>query len=74
MNTTMFPFEDVFRTNPDASLSPRREIHFNGQSMKPGVMIKPGELFGGVDISQHYGKSLEVEDHGNHLLILGFYP
>ncbi len=42
--------------------------------MKAGAFIKDGEMFGGVDISQHYGQSLEVEDQGHLLLILGFYP
>jgi hypothetical protein len=70
-----FKFFDVFELLPGIpiTLTPRRKIHVNGFTFGPGVKLREGTVFGGVDFTKHIGKDLLAESHGKTLFITGVY-
>jgi hypothetical protein len=76
--TLRVPFDRLFRTNPDGSISPLTSVHLqNGSSsvtLNPGLSFRPGVLFMGVDIGSLMGHDLAVEQDGGTNVIKGVYP
>lgn len=66
-------FHEVFRETINGSLTPERLIRIGGATFGPGVTFSRGVSFGGVDIFQFYGHDIEAEEHGDVLVITGFY-
>ncbi|KKU12796.1 MAG: hypothetical protein UX98_C0004G0005 [Parcubacteria group bacterium GW2011_GWA2_47_26] len=57
----------------DNTLEPKQRIRVGGVEFGPGVKFSHGVAFGGVDFSQFIGRDLEVETHGDILVIKGIY-
>ncbi|KKP87811.1 MAG: hypothetical protein UR91_C0035G0003 [Candidatus Nomurabacteria bacterium GW2011_GWC2_35_8] len=68
-----YRFNDIFQTNPDGSLSPRRPLHINGVTFGYGVSFNRGVAFGGVDFFNFRGRDIEADDTSGVLNIRGFY-
>jgi hypothetical protein len=56
------PFNEVFRDNEDGSYTPISGIRIGGV-IGTGVRFRRGIEFAGVDIAQHAGRDLEVEQY-----------
>ena len=67
-------FSDVFRKNPDGSISPRSQVYINGLTMGPGMAFAKGVSFGGMDLTAFADKDLEVEQKDGVVHIQGHYP
>jgi len=68
-----FRFFEIFQSNPDGSLSPRRVVSINGVTFGPGVAFSRGVLFGGVNLFDYYELDIAVEEENNIYVIKGFY-
>lgn len=68
------PFSQVFRVNPNGSVSPKTTVVFGGVTMGPGVSFGKGAFFGGVEITAHIGKDLEIEHKGGTVILKSIYP
>ena len=66
-------FSNIFKTYPDGSIEPLRPVSISGVRLGPGVRFTRGVSFGGVDLTLHSGKQLEVEDSEGVLKIKGIY-
>ena len=66
-------FYSVFKINNDGSVEPLRTVRIGGVQMTPGVRFNHGVYFGGLDLFQHLGKDLQVEDHDGMLVVTGIY-
>jgi hypothetical protein len=77
MEYTIRNFWDLFRENPNGSISPRTTIRIGGITMSPGVAFGKGVVFGGVDIAEHSGRNVatteEVVNGQTIVVIHGFY-
>lgn len=67
------PFNQVFQTNANGSISPRTTVHVNGVTMTPGVTFNRGVSFGGLDIAAIQGKDLDIEQQAGTVVIKGFF-
>lgn len=67
------PFDSVFQSNPDGSISPRVSVSINGITMTPGVFFTGGVSFGGVDIASLRGKDLEVDANNGITMLRGYF-
>lgn len=68
-----YGFYEIFRQNPDGSLTPKRPIFINGISFGPGVSFTRGVLFGGVNIFNFLGKDIAGLEDSGMLKIQGYY-
>ena len=68
-----YRFDEVFQTNTDGSLTPRRPIHVNGVTFGYGVTFNRGVAFGGVDFFNFLNQDIEAEESNDTLDIRGFY-
>jgi hypothetical protein len=68
-------FWDLFRPNPDGSISPVRPIKIAGVVLEPDTKYHRGVLFSGWDLFQYYGRDLELEDQAgnNPPVVTGVY-
>ena len=56
------PFNEVFRDNGDGSYTPKGGIRIGGV-IGTGVRFRAGVERFGIDIAQHAGRDLEVEQY-----------
>lgn len=68
-----YKFSEVFRENPDGSLSPTQKIMAGGVTVSANASIKPGMIIGGVSFHQFMDRELEAEERDNILVITGIY-
>jgi len=73
MNVHKYPFFEVFRENPDGSLSPKRSIIINGITVTENVTFSAGAIFGGIDFHKYKNQSIAGEEKDGMLIIHGFY-
>lgn len=66
-------FWEIFRENPNGSLTPVHTIDVNGVVFTPQVSIGPGLNFGGLDF--HYYKNLDIaiDEKEGKWIVQGFY-
>ena len=67
------PFDAVFQTNPNGSISPKTIVTINGVTMSPGVALGGGVSMGGVDLTSMRGKDLEIEKQGGGVIVTRHY-
>ena len=72
MQTSIYPFEDVFEIAADGVPVVKRTLLIHGLPLSPGSRCRPGFLFGGIDISEHVDQPVVVFDYNDHLDFLGF--
>lgn len=53
-------FDEVFEIK-NGAISPKHVVNLGGVQMGPGVSFGGGVSFGNVNIAEHVGKDLEVE-------------
>lgn len=68
-----YNFNDIFRENPDGSLTPKRTIRLGAATFGSSVTFGQGVSFGGVNIFQFKGADIAGEEEGGILVIKGFY-
>lgn len=68
-----FSFDDIFRENPDGSLTPLRQIQIGGVTLGSGVTFAKGTYFGGVDFTLFRGHAIEADVVGDILIIRGIH-
>jgi len=68
-----YKFLDIFKENPDGSLSPKHVININGVTFGPGVAFTPGVAFGGVDFHRFKYLDIAAEEQNGTLVIKGFF-
>jgi len=68
-----YRFTDIFRENPDGSLSPKRSIEVSGTIFEPGVFFQKGVYVSGIDFHEYKNWDLAVEPNGKTFRIKGFY-
>jgi len=68
-----YEFLDIFKKNPDGSLSPKRVININGITFSPGVSFTQGVTFGGVDFHRFKYLDIAAEEQNGVLIIRGFF-
>lgn len=71
-----FKFSDIFQKNADGSLTPKKVINVNGIIFGPGVIIRPGFKFGGMDFLNFQQNDIAAEEDTEYLGVLkitGFY-
>ena len=66
-------FEEIFKENPNGSISPKTTIRIGGVTLSPGVSFSKGVSFGGVDFFDYYGMDLEVDQEKTIIIVKGFY-
>ncbi len=66
-------FWEVFKLGTDGALEPIRRIQIGGVEFGPGVKFSRGVAFGGIDLFQYLGKSLQVEKTPEKWVIRGIY-
>ena len=67
-------FFEVFKANPDGSLTPMQTIKIGGVMLGSGsVRFGRGVVFAGVNIFDHHGQDIEVEMLNGIIEIKGFY-
>ena len=72
MNTTIYPFEDIFEIAADGVPVVKRTLIIRGLPLLPGARCRAGFRFAGTDISQHIDQPVVVYEHPDHLEFLGF--
>lgn len=68
-----FSFYEIFRRNPDGTLTPKRTINVNNITFGQGVSFGPGVSLGGVDFFDYLGYDIAAEEENSVLVIRGFY-
>jgi hypothetical protein len=66
-------YSDIFRDNPNGTISPKVYVQLNGVTMGPGVTFGKGIAFGGVNLFDYRNKDIEIELINNVYIIKGFY-
>lgn len=66
-------YSDIFRDNPNGTISPKVYVQLNGVTMGPGVLFGKGIAFGGVNLFDYRNKDLEIELINDVYIIKGFY-
>ena len=67
------PYDQVFQSNSNGSVSPRCSVHINGVTMSPGVSFTQGVAFGGLDVVAIRGHDLDIEQQGDVVVIKGYF-
>lgn len=66
-------FHEIFNVNADGSIeSKEKTIRIGGVQFGPGARFK-NVSFGGIDLSKHIGRDLEVRIENNIYVITGIY-
>ena len=74
ISTSMkYKFNELFRENPDGSLTPRTTIRIKSSTFGSGITFGPGVSFGGINIFDFKGADIKAEDENGVLVIKGFY-
>lgn len=68
-----FRFYDLFRENPNHTLTPIRTIQIGGAVIGRGVTFGPGVIFGGIEIYNFRGNDIDAEEVDGVMVIRGFY-
>ena len=68
-----YKFLEVFKENPDGSLTPKRRIHVNGITFEPGTTFQKGVAFGGVDFHLYKYFDIAGQEENGLLKIEGFF-
>lgn len=66
-------FNQIFKVNTDGSIEPIRTVRIGGVQLSPSVRFGGGVSFGGVNLSQHVGKDLLVEEQSGVIVIKGIF-
>lgn len=68
-----YNFYDIFRENPDGTLTPKRTIRLGAATLGSSITFGPGVSFGGINIFQFKGAAIAGEEENGVLVIKGFY-
>lgn len=68
-----YRFDEIFRRNPDNTLTPIRPVHVNGVTFGYGVTFGRGVAFGGINFFNFQGQDIEADEIDGILNIRGFY-
>lgn len=68
-----YRFMDVFKKNPDGSLTPKTPVNINGITFGPGVSFNQGVVFGGVNLFDYQIYDIAAQEENGVLIIKGFY-
>lgn len=68
-----YNFNEIFKENSDGSISPIKRIRVGGVTLGPGVTMRAGVAFGGVDFYQFKGHQIEADQDGEILVIKAIY-
>jgi len=55
-------FDQVFNVVGD-QIQPKSKVKIGGVTMAPGVSMRTGVIVSGIDLTQHVGEDLDVEQH-----------
>lgn len=55
-------FDQVFDV-VNGRIRPKGKVKIGGITMAPGVSMRSGVMVSGIDLTQHVGKDLDVEQH-----------
>ncbi len=66
-------FWEIFRENPDGSLTPMKTISVNGVLFGSQVSFGPGVQFAGMNFHNYKNLDMAVEEKDDALVIKGFY-
>jgi hypothetical protein len=66
-------FWDIFRENPDGSLTPTKAISVNGISFGTQATFGPGVSISGLDFHLFRNLDVAVEEKDGTLVLKGFY-
>ncbi|MBI5793942.1 hypothetical protein HZA87_02540 [Candidatus Uhrbacteria bacterium] len=66
-------FWEIFKENPNGSLTPLKTISVNGVEFNSQVSFGPGVNFGGVNFHLFKNLDIAVEEKDHALVIKGFY-
>lgn len=68
-----YQFNQIFRENPDGTLSPIMQIRVGGVSFGPGVTFGPSVTFSSINFFDFKGHELEADEEDGVLVIKGIY-
>jgi len=68
-----YHFKDIFKENPNGSLTLRKAISVNGVSFDPETSFDADTALGGVDFHQYKYLNIAAEEKNGELTIKGFY-
>jgi len=68
-----YRFNQIFRQNPNGSLSPLQPVNINGITFGPGVSVGPGVFFGGINIFDFLNNAIEADEINGIFVVRGFY-
>jgi len=54
-------FWDIFRENPNRTMSPTRTVRIGSVTLTPNVTFSSAASFNGVNLAEFAGRDLEVE-------------
>ncbi len=66
-------FDSIFIKHPNSELEPTQRIRVGGVELGPGVIVRKGASFGGVDFTNFIDHEFEVETDDDVLVIKGIY-
>lgn len=68
-----YQFNQIFRENPDGSLSAVRQLRVGGVTFGPGISIGQNAVLGGINFYQYKDHEFETEDENGILIIKAIY-
>lgn len=68
-----YEFNQIFKENPNGTLTPTKTIDIRGAVFGSSVTFGPGVAFGGIDIFKLKDHAIEADEENGILIIRGFY-
>jgi len=66
-------FFQIFKINPNGSISPIRPVRIGSIQLSPGVSFGAGVSFGPVNLFNFIGRDFQAEESNGILIIKGIY-
>jgi hypothetical protein len=67
------PFDSVFRSESDGSLTLMLPIRVGGITLAAGNKLSTGQTIGGIDFTRYKGKEIEADVEDNIYVIKAIY-
>jgi hypothetical protein len=67
------PFTTIFRRNEDGTIEPVQQVRIGGILLSPGLMLRLGQIIGGVDLTQYSSNDFDIDVKDGILTINGIY-
>lgn len=67
------PFTSIFRTKTDGTIEVLQSARIGGVSITPGSVLRPGQIIGGIDLTQYIKNDFEIDIKDNVIVITGIY-